>query len=215
MIPGPDQVIACPYCGFLARQRTLISGNTFGAILWSDGKQESPMLPEFPAVTRCRGCKRFYWVDEAEVKGEIEAFGDKSKHMPKEWEHAEPTQHLTIDEYSEALDTGVGSDMPKEQYLRVHFWWAVNDIVRRNANAQIPTRYVQKLHKNLAKLSVLLDERDPNDRIMKAEIAREMGDFTQAIRLLRDVPADFRWVADTIINLSGRKNSLVTQLQPS
>jgi hypothetical protein len=40
--------------------------------------------------------------------------------------------------------------MKKEQYLRVHLWWAVNDIVRRNANAQIPTRYVQKLHENLA-----------------------------------------------------------------
>ncbi|MEM4406600.1 MAG: hypothetical protein QXS68_06095 [Candidatus Methanomethylicaceae archaeon] len=104
--------------------------------------------------------------------------------------------------------------MQKELYLRVHFWWAVNDIVRRNANAQIPTRYVQKLHENLAKLSVLLEKRDPNGRIMKAEIARERGGFTQAIRLLRDVPADFRWVADTIINLSERKSSLVTQLRP-
>lgn len=214
MIPEPDQVIACPHCGFLARQHTLRSGNTSGAILWSDGKREAPMLPEFPAVARCRGCKRFYWVEEAEVKGEIEPFGNKSKRVPKEWERAEPTQHLTVDEYIEALDTGVGSDMQKERYLRVHFWWAVNDIVRRNANAQISTRYVQKLHENLANLSVPLDERDPNDRIMKAEIARETGDFTQAIRLLRDVPADFRWVADTIINLSERKNSLVTQLRP-
>lgn len=210
MIPGPDQVIACPHCGFLARQHTLISGNTFGAILWSDGKHEAPMLPEFPAVARCRGCKRFYWVEEAQVKD----FGNKSKRVPKEWERAEPTQHLTVDEYIEALDTGVGSDMQKERYLRVHFWWAVNDIVRRNANAQIPTRYVQKLHENLAKLSVLLDERDPNDRIMKAEIARETGDFTQAIRLLVDVPVDFRWAADRIVELSKRKNSLVTQLQP-
>lgn len=164
MIPGPEQVITCPHCGFLARQHTLVSGNTFGAILWSDGKQEAPMLPEFPAVTRCQGCKHFYWVDEAKVKDEIEPFGDKSKCVPKEWERAEPTQHLTIDEYIEALDTGVGSNIQKERYVRVHFWWAVNDIVGRNATAQIPTRYVQKWRENLAKLSVLLDERDPNDR---------------------------------------------------
>lgn len=207
MIPGPDQVIACPHCGSLARQHTLISGNTFGAILWSDGKQEAPMLPEFPAVTKCHGCKRFYWVDEAEVKGEIEPFGDK-------WEIAQPTRHLTIDEYIEALDAGVGSTRRKERYLRVHFWWAVNDIIRRNSSAQIPMRYVQKWRENLTKLSVLLDERDPNDRIMKAEIARETGDFAQAVRLLEDVPADFRWIADSIMELAKKKSSLVTQLRP-
>ena len=206
MIPGPDKVIACPHCGCLARKHTLISGNTFGAILWSDGKREAPMLPEFPAAAKCRGCKRFYWVDEAEVKGELELFGE-SKRVPEEWKRAEPIEHLTIEEYIEALDAGIGTDMEKERYLRVHFWWAVNDIVRRNANAQIPTRYIEKLRENLAKLSALLDERDPNDRIMKAEIARETGDFTQAVCLLKGIPSNFGWVVDRIIGLSEKKNS--------
>ncbi|HXG21431.1 MAG TPA: hypothetical protein VNN62_20450 [Methylomirabilota bacterium] len=214
MIPGPDRIIACPHCGFLARQHTLLSGNTIGAILWSDGKMEAPMLPEFPAVTKCRGCKRFYWVDEAEVKGELKPFGSKSKRVPKEWMRAEPIEHLTIDEYIEALDAGVGTNVEKERYLRVHFWWAVNDIVRRNPNAKIPTRYIEKLHENLRKLFALLDERNPKDRIMKAEIAREMGDFAQAIRLLEDVPANLRWIADAIIDLSRKKSNLVTQLRP-
>lgn len=122
MTPGPDRVIACPHCGFLARQHTLISGNTFGAIFWSDGKREAPMLPEFPAVAKCHGCKRFYWVNEAKVKGEIELFGDKSQGVPEEWERAKPIEHLTIDEYIEALDTGVGSDVEKQRYLRVYFF---------------------------------------------------------------------------------------------
>lgn len=214
MIPGADQVIACPHCGSLARRHTLTSGNTFGAILWSDGKQEAPMLPEFPAVTKCDHCKRFYWVDEAEVKGEMELFGDISKRVPKEWETAQPIRDLSIDDYIEALDTGLGSTREKERYLRGHFWWAVNDIIRRNSHAQIPMRYVQKWRENLTKLSVLLDERNPNDRIMKAEIAREMEDFNQAIRLLEDVPVNLRWVADSILELSKKKNRLVTQLRP-
>ncbi|WP_376791619.1 hypothetical protein [Thermoflexus sp.] len=214
MIPGPDRIIACPHCGFLAKQHTLLSGNTIGAILWSDGKMEAPMLPEFPAVTKCRGCKRFYWVDEAEVKGEIKPFDDKSERVPEEWKRAEPIEHLTIDEYIEALDAGVGTDAEKERYLRVHFWWAVNDIVRRNPNAKIPAKYIEKLRENLRNLFVLLDERNPNDGIMKAEIAREMGDFTQAIRLLEDISTNLRWVADTIIELSKQKNSSVMQLRP-
>ena len=171
------------------------------------------MLPEFPAVAKCRGCKRFYWVDQAEVKGEIAPSGE-SKRVPEEWKRAEPVKHLTIEEYIEALDAGVGTDSEKERHLRVHFWWAVNDIVRRDANAQIPTSYAQKLNENLAKLSALLDESDPNDRIMKAEIARETGDFTQAVLLLKGVPSNFGWVVDTILELSEKKNRLVTQLHP-
>lgn len=171
------------------------------------------MLPEFPAVVRCRGCKGFYWMDDAEVKGEIELSGDRSQRAPEEWKHAEHARHLSIDEYLEALDAGVGSDVQKERHLRVRFWWAVNDVVRRKSDAQVPTIYTQKLHENLVKLSLLLDERDPNDRIMKAEIARETGDFVQAIRLLQDVPANFRWIADTIIALSKKQNPLVTQLR--
>jgi len=172
------------------------------------------MLPEFPEVVKCRGCKRFYWVNEAEVKGELELFGAASKRVPEEWERAEAIEHLTIEEYIEALDAGMGNDVKKEGYLRVHFWWAVNDLVRRNANAQIPTRYVRKLHENLAKLSALLDERDPRDRIMKAEIARETGDFAQAVRLLESVPPNFGWIADKIMELAKKKISVVWQLRP-
>ncbi len=175
------------------------------------------MLPEFSAVAKCCGCKRFYWVDEAEVKGQVPAFGepeDVPEDVPEDWKRAEPVKHLTIEEYIEALDAGVGTGKKKERYLRLHLWWAVNDIVRRNATARIPTRYLKKLHENLSKLSALLTERDPNQRILKAEIAREMGDFAKAVSLLEGLPSEFRWVADRIKTLSEEKNSLVTKLTP-
>jgi len=73
-----------------------MSGNTFDAILWSDGKQETPMLTEFPAITRFRACRGFYWVDDAEIKGEIEFFMDESKYVPAEWKRAKPTKYFTI-----------------------------------------------------------------------------------------------------------------------
>ena len=65
-------------------------------ILWSDGKQETPMLTEFPAITRCRACRGFYWVDDAEIKGEIEFFMDESKYAPAEWKRAKPTKYFMI-----------------------------------------------------------------------------------------------------------------------
>lgn len=36
MMPGPDQIVACPRCGALAKYTTFLSGNTIGALLWTD-----------------------------------------------------------------------------------------------------------------------------------------------------------------------------------
>ena len=44
MLPGPNQIVACPHCEALAQYETLTSGNTFGARVWTDGKQIAPML---------------------------------------------------------------------------------------------------------------------------------------------------------------------------
>ena len=214
MIPGPPLIIACPYCGFLAKKPTILSSYFGGGTLWSDGKREGAMPPEFPAVVKCRGCGRFYWVAEAEVKGKVD-IGDRSKPVPEEWERAEYIKFLTIDEYIEALGKGVGSNKERGKYLRVHFWWAVNDLIRRDPTARIPRRYVQELRDNLIKLSSLLDEGDLNERIMKAEIAREMGNFDEALRLLNEFPSEvvpLRKVADQIAELARRGNTLVTKL---
>jgi hypothetical protein len=56
MLAGPDQIVACPHCKALAKYMTLMSGNTFGARVWTDGKQDAPMLPHPPAVVKCRQC---------------------------------------------------------------------------------------------------------------------------------------------------------------
>jgi hypothetical protein len=89
MLPGPDQVIACPHCGNLARQPTLASGNTYHAQLWSDGKLDAPMLPEYPAITRCRGCRTVFWIRDAPVIDEIGPWGEDLDSAPAGWQAAE------------------------------------------------------------------------------------------------------------------------------
>jgi hypothetical protein len=46
VLPGPTLIIPCPSCGYPGKKRTLISGNTFGAELWSDRR-----LPEI--IQKC------------------------------------------------------------------------------------------------------------------------------------------------------------------
>ena len=56
MKPGPDKVIECPKCKALARVFTLVSGNTFGARRWTDGRMIAPMLPRPPVIAKCGDC---------------------------------------------------------------------------------------------------------------------------------------------------------------
>lgn len=50
---GPDKYYKCPNCGAYLYTHTLLSGNTFGAREYSDGKMVAPMLPECPNLTKC------------------------------------------------------------------------------------------------------------------------------------------------------------------
>ncbi|WP_164018251.1 ribosomal protein L7/L12 [Pyxidicoccus trucidator] len=71
MMPGPVLVLACPRCGALHRCHSLASGNTFGAIVWTDGWRDAPMLPLPPLISRCAACHRFFWVGRAERRGAL------------------------------------------------------------------------------------------------------------------------------------------------
>ena len=46
MIPGPANILSCPFCGSEKEVMSLVSGNTFGGTVWSDTRREYPMLPE-------------------------------------------------------------------------------------------------------------------------------------------------------------------------
>lgn len=60
MMPGNPRILICPFCGTEKQIMSLISGNTFGAELWSDNKQIAPMLPEISYVQKCPHCGKYY-----------------------------------------------------------------------------------------------------------------------------------------------------------
>lgn len=213
MVPGPDRVVACPHCGAVARQQTLFSGNTFGAVYWSDGKREAPMLPDLPALTRCHGCRRLYWLQDARQLGELDAPGPRQQ-VPEEWHRAPCAQAPDVEDYAEALTGGLASDRHREQYLRVRLWWAINDLVRGRPGAEIPAEYRDLFYENLRGLFALLDEDNPAERVPKAEVAREAGDFAEALRLLEEVPPGFGWVADVIRERARGGDARVALLNP-
>lgn len=84
MMYGLDRVVACPHCSGLARQHTLLSGNTFGGQAWTDGKFGAPMLELSPAVVKCRHCPKCYWLDDAAKVGHMRPFLDREQNLEQQ-----------------------------------------------------------------------------------------------------------------------------------
>ena len=97
MIPGPIEILECPYCKTYYKSNSLLSGNTCGALYWTDGKWKAPMLPQYPDVTKCTTCYNFFWIDDAFKVGSIDVFTRESR--PLEFENAREIKSLSIKEY--------------------------------------------------------------------------------------------------------------------
>ena len=66
MMIGFSLVLTCPFCGTKKDVMSLMSGNTFGARLWSDKKQDAPMCPEVSWVQKCPHCGKYYILSRKE-----------------------------------------------------------------------------------------------------------------------------------------------------
>ncbi len=215
MLFGPEKVIACPDCRHPALVFTLRSGNTRGAVTWSDGKMSAPMLPQAPPVTRCPQCARFYWVADAPVLGEVEPGAGQP--LPSDWVAALPVRALQADELLLALEAGLGRDPAREQQLRILSWWAANDARRPPAfepDLELDTPLPPEAEANLRSLFDLLDPAEPEARLFKAEAARELGEFAAAATLLAsELPARYQTSAARIRELAQKGDHLVRVLE--
>jgi hypothetical protein len=174
--PGPDIIRECPKCKTALEHTTMMSGNTFGARFWTDGKMIAPMLPDRPWLVKCPKCTALFWLDEAKKLGEQRRW-DEDKQWPNAVEPSLPTE----DDYLRFLgDNNVPKK--KELYLRRRVWWATNDAARTNETASVVLSATQEA--NLEALAKLLNEKDPDQRITKAEILRELRKFDDCISLL-------------------------------
>lgn len=128
------------------------------------------MLPDHPALVRCPACDRLFWVDEAvQIDSGFDAAAAKLQ--------------VSAPSEKEVLTFLAGPALPKDKeiYLRMRAWWAANDAWRWVPNAT--PAFSKDQVKNLKALSAMLDEAEPNQRIIKAEIAREIGEFEECLLL--------------------------------
>lgn len=183
MIPGPDQIIACPHCSALAKHGTLMSGNTMGAHGWTDGKQIAPMLPRPPAVVLCQQCAQCYWLADAAKIGTVDLWGDRSPQTDPSWTNAPYVQEPGETEYYQALQGDLAANPKEERTLRILAWWRRNSAFRDIPQGTIDDAAIVTgaTRDNLNALVELLNDGQADNRLMKAEVLRELGAFEAAI----------------------------------
>ena len=209
MMPSATIYRDCPSCDGLLIQRTLLSGNTIGARYWTDGKMDAPMLPQYPALVRCAHCQTLLWLPEAREHDS----GTLSKRMETVFGARFPIAPTEAD-YLEAIHSGLAPDAEREIYCRIHAWHCFNDARRDQKNAAELGELSDVAASNMKALFVLLDRLKPDQRMLRAEIARELGRFPEALGLLNfDFGDDYAATANVIRELARQNKTGVAQVQ--
>jgi len=85
-------------------------------------------------------------------------------------------EFLGIEDLFNSLKSGIAENKIEEKTIRLEIWWAYNDRKRNNDEL--------RWKENCLALLKLLDYSDINQRIMVAEINRNLGDFEKCISII-------------------------------
>ena len=204
-MPGNPQILTCPFCGKEKEIMSLVSGNTFGAELWSDNKQIAPMLPEISYVQKCPHCGKYYIKGRQTVKHAKEGYSFEKG-------------LLTFPEMKEAFAqlAEEGFINEKEEInVRMMLHHSYNDYYYRNGDTKDILEDDKKLFREngLWLINNLI-----TDNVMKAEFYREIGDIKTAKDLLDTVVVEDDFLKKIVSSIRERleiNNCEVFKIQSS
>lgn len=196
MIPGPANILSCPFCGGEKEVMSLVSGNTFGGTVWSDTRREYPMLPEVSPVQQCPHCKKYYFIEQAkreyskDTESEMRSFGELG--------------NLSYPELKEAKTQMESLSLTKMQrwILNHQLFMAYNDAFRRHPEtvAFPPSEEDEAYYQQV--IEELLDgiDQSADYELFHAELLRETGRFEEAKEILsHHTNEDDKWVVDAML----------------
>lgn len=210
MTLGPTLVYECPNCSNILTRGTFGSGNTMGIKMFSDLNNKAPMLQQYPNLTKCKKCETIFWLSKLKEIARYEWgwFDKKSK-----WDGADNAKFLEIEDSFRALKIGMAENKKEELLIRKSIWWAYNDRIRKDQNIFIDEDDEIQWTENLKNLIGILDESDINQKIMLAEINRNLGDFENCIALIESIDDEtLNWLKEIFVNEANLKNRWLVKL---
>lgn len=205
MMPGNPQILICPFCGTEKQIMSLISGNTFGAELWSDNKQIAPMLPEISYVQKCPHCGKYYITGRQEVKYAKNGFS---------FEKGLLTYPEMKEAFTQLSEEGFLNEK-EEINVRMMLHHAYNDYYYRTEEKKVISEEDKTLfHEN----GLWLINNLITDSVMKAEFYREIGEIDTARSILDSITVEDEFLKRIVTAIKDRlevNNCQVFKLQTS
>lgn len=169
------------------------------------------MLPDKSPIVKCAKCSQLFWKAKAKELARIDWFSAANQDAER-FANApaalDPTEQDLLD-FSEARDLSRDEQLT----VRRRAWWLANDRFR-SGRESTKAEFSEAQLGNMRRLYSLLKDEDPCERILKAEIARELGNFEDCLQLLKK---EFQGEGEAarakfIRELAAKKNFRVTQL---
>ena len=205
MMPGNPQILICPFCGTEKQIMSLISGNTFGAELWSDNKQIAPMLPEISYVQKCPHCGKYYITGRQEVKYAKDGYS---------FEKGLLTYPEMKEAFTQLSEEGFLNEK-EEINVRMMLHHAYNDYYYRTEEKKVISEDDKNLfHEN----GLWLINNLITDSVMKAEFYREIGEIDTAKSILDSITVEDEFLKRIVTGIKERlevNNCQVFKVQTS
>lgn len=208
MTPGPPYELTCPHCGGTKHIASIASGNTFGGKVWSDSKHEYPMLPSPSPIQKCPHCGGYYFYDDSSPRSidapiwassrietepdekEKERMRSVKKCQDEAWKNG--FGDLSFEETDEAF-SALYQQAEEERQTTLLFLWLFSYNDRFGGRKQgHPEDCPDETQQRFNFVAEELCERFKDNRILAAELHREMGDFEGCV----DIAGEFLWVVN-------------------
>lgn len=209
MEPELVKIRKCSECSGLVQGDTIPSGDMLTVTYWTDGKRDGPisfgMPPDIPRFLKCPYCQALLWIDEQEELEESELLNDREI-----FERAKLCRMPEFQDYLAALKIN-NLDKDKEKYLRLRAGRSGND---KRRDADIKQNLSDDEKENLQILDEMLSPSNDDDRLMKAEIKRELGKFEEAEAIFNTpFDSDLSWAASIISDLVQKREVFVAEME--
>lgn len=190
MLPAPAQLYACPHCGNKKAMFSMMSCNTFGGTLWSDGRSIYPMRPTISAIQKCESCGSYSLFSQWKECG-----CDKDNYNGT-------TGNLTYEESREAylqlMESGC-YDNKDILTICLEYIHAYNDHFRRDKDSPKENDDIL-LFMGATENAIKRLGKDSDSRITKGELHRERREFDEAREILLAVLNDKnKWVVEPML----------------
>ena len=172
------------------------------------------MLPDRSPILKCAKCSHLFWRAKAKELARIDRFAATKEEEEAAERFGEAQSALDPTE-QDLLDLAKAGDLSREEQVTVRrrAWWLANDRFRRRPEST-KAEFSEAQLENVRRLYSVLDEQDAWERILRSEIARELGNFEDCLQLLKKEFEDEGYAARAtfIRDLAAKKNSRVTQV---